>query len=61
MERSVDSHNWASKIEIQRLFAGKPDLRIKVDARATGDEPTMAVKTGRIKRYRLFFAGKHRV
>jgi len=25
----VDSHKWATKIEIQRLLSGKPDLKIK--------------------------------
>jgi len=25
----LDSHKWATKMEIRRLLSGKPDLRIK--------------------------------
>jgi hypothetical protein len=26
----LDSHEWATKMEIQRLLSGKPDLKIKL-------------------------------
>ena len=29
MKRSIDSHQWATKIEIRSLLSGKPDLRIE--------------------------------
>jgi len=32
----LDSHKWATKMEIKRLLSGKPDLRIKA-APKTGD------------------------
>ncbi len=28
MYRELDSHKWATKMEIQRLIRGKPDLKI---------------------------------
>jgi hypothetical protein len=28
MERPIDSHQWATKIEIRSLLSGKPDLKI---------------------------------
>jgi len=34
MERLIDSHQWATKIEIRSLLSGKPDLTI----RANGNE-----------------------
>lgn len=32
MERPIDSHQWATKIEIRCLLSSKPDLRIKADS-----------------------------
>ena len=32
MERAIDSHQWATKIEIRCLLSGKPDLKIKADS-----------------------------
>ena len=32
MERPLDSHQWATKIEIRCLLSGKPDLKIKADS-----------------------------
>ncbi len=29
----LDSHKWATKMEIQRLLSGKPDLKIKFTPR----------------------------
>lgn len=31
-----DSHKWANKMEVQRLFSGRPDLEIKGAPEATG-------------------------
>ncbi len=31
----LDSHKWATKMEIQRLLSGKPDLKIKVAPKET--------------------------
>ncbi len=56
VERSIDSYQWASKVEVQRLFSGKPDLEITVDARAIKDEPTLSIKQSKINRYRLSFS-----
>lgn len=43
MERQIDSHQWASKIEVRRLLSGKPDLKIRKDTRKVDDEPTLRV------------------
>ena len=32
MERPLDSHQWATKIEMRCLLSGKPDLKIKADS-----------------------------
>ena len=32
MERPIDSHKWATKMEIRCLISGKPDLKIKADS-----------------------------
>jgi hypothetical protein len=45
MERSIDSHQWASKTEIRRLLSGKLDLKTKADARTADDEPTVPTKS----------------
>lgn|GEM_PF-3678732 len=29
MYHGLDSHKWATKMEIQRLLSGKPELKIK--------------------------------
>jgi len=31
----LDSHKWATKMELRRLLSGKPELRIKTDAKAS--------------------------
>lgn len=31
----LDSHKWATKMELRRLLSGKPDLRIKADVKAS--------------------------
>ncbi len=41
----MDSHHWASKIEIRRILSGKPDLKIKADTRATEDGPALQLMT----------------
>jgi hypothetical protein len=43
MEGPIDSHQWASKIELQRFLSGKPDLKISEDARKANEEPTLRV------------------
>ncbi|MCP4263074.1 MAG: hypothetical protein GY774_37025 [Planctomycetes bacterium] len=35
IDNRLDSHKWATKIEIQRLFSGKPDLIIEADAKTS--------------------------
>lgn len=27
--RELNSHNWATKTEMQRFFSGRPDLKLK--------------------------------
>ena len=34
IDNRLDSHKWATKIEIQRLFSSKPDLIIEANAKA---------------------------
>lgn len=43
MNRPIDSHQWANKVEAQRLFSGKPELRIRNDAQTANDEPALRV------------------
>jgi hypothetical protein len=31
----LDSHKWATKMEIRRLFSGKPDLIIEANAKTS--------------------------
>ena len=31
----LDSHKWATKMEIRRLFSGKPDLIIQADPKTS--------------------------
>jgi len=45
MERRVDLHQWASKIEMQRLLTGRPDLKIEERAQVADDEPALRVKS----------------
>jgi len=35
----LDSHKWATKMEIRRLLSGKPDLRIKVEPKTSKQQP----------------------
>jgi len=35
----LDSHKWATKMEIRRLLSGKPDLKIKVDSKTRDQQP----------------------
>ena len=43
MDRPIDSHQWASKVEAQRLLSGKPELKIKNDAQTAKEEPALRV------------------
>jgi hypothetical protein len=43
MERPIDSHQWASKIEVRRLLSGKSDLKIREDNRMANDKPASRV------------------
>ena len=45
MRRPIDSHKWASKIELRRLLSGKPDLKIKADPRKANYGPPLPVKS----------------
>ncbi len=42
LRKPIDSHHWGSKLEVQRLFSGKPDLKLKAKTKAT--------KTSQIRR-----------
>ena len=35
----INSHTWATKMEIQRCLSGKPDLRIDATPRTTVERP----------------------
>jgi hypothetical protein len=35
----INSHTWATKMEIQRSLSGKPDLRIHAISRTTVQRP----------------------
>jgi len=39
MEAQIDSHQWVSKVEMQYLFSGKPDLTLEAHAQTTDHEP----------------------
>ena len=54
MERSIDAHQWASKMEMQCLFSGKPDLKIEEDTQTANDEPTMRAKSLRVRMSSVF-------
>jgi len=28
IDNQIDCHNWATKMEIQRLLSGKPDIKV---------------------------------
>jgi hypothetical protein len=28
VDNQIDCHNWATKMEIQRLLSGKPDIKV---------------------------------
>ncbi|HEC03631.1 MAG TPA: hypothetical protein ENI81_08855 [Phycisphaerales bacterium] len=43
MERPIDSHQWASKIEARHLLSGKPESVMMNDAHAANDESALRV------------------
>jgi len=43
MDGLIDSHQWASKIETQRFLFGKPELKIRKDARTINNKTSLRV------------------
>ncbi len=50
----MDSHHWASKIEIRRILSGKPELEIVADTRRTEGGPALPLKMLALKSRLLF-------
>ena len=47
MDRPIDSHQWAERVEmeIQRLLSGMPGLKTKADAQTANEELTLPVES----------------